>query len=232
MAAVAGAFEWYRRSPGASGGSRPAVFWLGMVAFAAALVTPLDAASDHYLLSAHMLQHILITMVGPPLVLAGLPPLRPATLARIPHFLLDPWLAVTLFNADLLAWHWPAFYGATLTNGSLHVVEHLTFIGTALLFWWPITGRRLGGRGGLSPLMRIAYLAFAGVPPTVIGVTLAFVPALVYPFYAAAPRLFAGVGPGLDQEIAGILMFGLGNLIYFVPITRNFMRLLETEQPP
>jgi putative membrane protein len=208
---------------------RPWFFWAGLAVFAVALVSPVDYAADHYLLSVHMLQHILLTMVGPPLVLAGLPS---AARRALPRFLLNPWLTVTLFNVVLIGWHWPAFYDETLLNPNLHVLEHLMFMGTAVLFWWPIVGPAREGEG-MSPLMKIGYLAFAGVPPTVVGMTMALAPSPLYSFYNSAPRLIDGVSAGLDQQIAGILMFGLGNLIYFVPISRIFLALMEdTDQLP
>lgn len=225
LAAAAG-FVYYRRRAAQPDGARPALFWLGLAAFAVALIGPLDTISDHYLVSAHMLQHILLTMVGPPLLLAGLPT---AGGRYMPAFLVNPWLAVTVFNLTLLAWHVPALYDATLREAALHIVEHLTFIGTAMLFWWPVVGPgRLGA--AMSPLMKIGYLAFAGVPPTVLGMSLAIAGPL-YSFYLDAPRIVAGLSPALDQQIAGILMFGLGNLIYFVPISVLFFRIGDEPEP-
>ncbi|HEV3232766.1 MAG TPA: cytochrome c oxidase assembly protein [Candidatus Dormibacteraeota bacterium] len=228
MLVAAGLYVWHRRADRPAD-SRPVCFWLGLLAFFVALVTPLDSASDRYLLSAHMAQHILITMVGPPLLLAGLPSLESTRLGALPRFILNPWVAVTLFNVDLLVWHWPALYQATLENEGLHIIEHVTFVATAFVFWWPITGPATRGGARLSRLMKVGYLAFAGVPPTVIGVILAFVPRVLYPFYMVAPRLVPALSPLVDQQLAGILMFGIGNLIYFVPLSYNFIRLLEEE---
>ncbi len=220
VAATAG-FAYYRRSHPDDRG-RGALFWSGLLAFAVALVSPLDSASDRYLLSAHMLQHILLTMVGPPLVLAGLP----AGLgARLPRFLLNPWLTVFLFNVVLIGWHFPALYDAALHNELLHILEHVMFMATAFLFWWPIVGP--ARQGAMSPLMKIGYLAFAGVPPTVIGMIMALAPSPLYEFYSLAPRLIGEVSAEFDQQVAGVLMFGLGNLIYFVPISGIFFRLAD-----
>jgi putative membrane protein len=218
---AAGAYVYLVRSLRDDRG-RPVLFWSGLACFAVALVSPLDSASDRYLLSAHMLQHILLTMVGPPLVLAGLPA---AAGRRLPRFLLNPWLTVVTFNLVLISWHFPALYDATLRNPTLHILEHVMFMSTALLFWWPIVGPVREGE--VSPLMKIGYLAFAGVPPTVIGMILALAPAPLYDFYNLAPRLIGEVSAELDQQLAGILMFGLGNLIYFVPITVLFFRLAD-----
>jgi putative membrane protein len=125
----------------------------------------------------------------------------------------------------LIGWHFPTPYEATLHNPGLHIVEHLTFMATAFLFWWPIVGPVHEGR--VSPLMKIGYLAFAGVPPTVIGMILALAPTPLYQFYDLAPRLIGEVSAELDQQLAGILMFGLGNLIYFIPISVLFFRLAD-----
>jgi putative membrane protein len=202
---------------------RPWFFWAGLATFAVALVSPVDYASDHYLLSVHMLQHILLTMVAPPLLLAGLPP---AAGRVLPRFLLNPWLTVTLFNVVLLGWHWPSLYQQTLLNPNIHVLEHLMFMGTAFLFWWPIVGPARSGEG-MSEMMKIGYLAFAGVPPTLLGMTMALAPNPLYSFYVTSPRLFSDISVNLDQQLAGILMFGIGNLIYFVPISRIFMAMME-----
>ena len=169
-----------------------------------------------------MFQHILLTMVGPPLLLAGLPT---SGGRYMPGFLVNPWAAVTVFNVTLVAWHLPTLYEATLYNEAVHILEHVMFMAAAFLFWWPVVGP---GRFGaaMSPLMKIGYLAFAGVPPTVVGMTLAIAGPL-YQFYVDAPRLVGGISAALDQQLAGILMFGLGNLIYFVPISVLFFRIAD-----
>ncbi|HEV1998576.1 MAG TPA: cytochrome c oxidase assembly protein [Candidatus Dormibacteraeota bacterium] len=221
LATAAVAYLFLERQQDAPG--RPRFFWLGLLCFFVALVTPVDYASDRYLLAAHMIQHILITMVGPPLVLAGLPL---GTARYLPRFLGNPWLTVLLFNGVLLVWHIPALYQATLLNEDIHILEHLLLIGTAFLFWVPVVGPVAETRGQ-PPLMKIGYLALAGLPPTVIGMTLALAPFVIYPFYSVQPRLFADLSALVDQQLAGLLMFGLGNLIYFVPISVIFLRISE-----
>src|SRR5258708_25465415 len=112
-----------------------------------------------------MVQHLLLAMVGAPLVLAGLPP---AAGRALPRFLLNPWLTVTLFNVVLLAWHWPSLYNETLLNENLHILEHLMFMATAFLFWCPIVGPGRAGEA-MSHLMKIVYRALSGRPPSVFG---------------------------------------------------------------
>jgi len=222
---AAGLYVYRRRTTPLPSDGKPAYFWLGLTAFAVALVSPLDAAADHYLVSAHMLQHILITMVGPPLLLAGAP-----DMAWLVRLRINPWAAVFVFNIVLMVWHLPLLYDATLRDPSLHLIEHLMFMATAFAFWWPVVGPGSRRAARLSPLMKIGYLAFAGVPPTVVGFILALAPAPLYPFYAAAPRLLSDMSVALDQQIAGVLMFGLGNLIYFVPVSWIFFHLEEPER--
>ena len=207
---------------------RALFFWVGLGSFAVALVTPLDAAADRYLLSAHMAQHILLTMIGPPLLLAGLPE---GFARRLPRFLVNPWLGVFLFNTALLVWHIPALYQATLYDENIHLLEHVLFITTAFVFWWPMVGPATAERP-MSPLMKVGYLSLAAVPPTVIGVVMAFVPVELYPFYSAVPRLFPAVSPSLDQQLAGIQMFGLGNFIYFAVASWAFFQIAEDDGAP
>lgn len=223
--AAATAFLFLHRDPSAPG--RPRLLWLGYACFALALISPLDAVSDRYLLSAHMMQHILITMIGPPLVLAGLP----SGVARyLPRFLGNPWLTVTVFNVVLLGWHLPFLYQATLLNEDVHILEHLLFMFTAFLFWLPVVGPVAATRG-MPPLLKIGYLLYAGLPPTVLGMTLALAPVALYPFYTLQPRLIADLGPLVDQQLAGLLMFGLGNLIYLIPVSFIFLRMTDEPEP-
>jgi len=120
-------------------------------------------------------------------------------------------------------WHLPFLYEATLRNEPVHVFEHLSFIAVGLLFWWPILAPA-GLPKGMSVIGKIAYLGFAGVPPTILGLAFILSPTVLYPFYAAAPRV-TPLSPLDDQLVAGLVMFGLGNLIYFVAIWVIFFRL-------
>jgi len=210
---------------------RPVLFASGIVTAFVALLSPIDTGGDNYLLSLHMIQHLLLMMVAPPLLLlaiAGAAPLPAAAaprLRRLWTLITRPWPAVISFNAVLLLWHLPALYDATLRNEGIHVIEHLTFIAMGLVFWWPIVDpiRRQGTRL-ISSMEKIAMLVVAGVPPTVLGFVFALGGTAYYDFYARAPRLW-GLTPTVDQQIAGVIMFGLGNIIYFVAISIIFLRM-------
>jgi putative membrane protein len=134
----------------------------------------------------------------------------------------SPLAANVIFNVVLAVWHLPFLYEATLRNQPVHVVEHLSFLAAGVLFWWPILSAQR--QHGLSVMGKIAYLGFAGVPPTILGLAFILSPAVIYPFYAAAPRVMP-LSPLDDQLVAGLVMFGLGNLIYFAAIWVIFFRL-------
>jgi len=190
----------------------------GLLVLFAALTSPIDTGGDHYLFSLHMLQHLLLAMVAPPLLLLGLPDEWRAMDIRV-----SPLMANVTFNVVLAIWHLPFLYETTLTNQSVHVLEHLTFVAAGLLFWWPIIAPA-GTRKGMSVVGKIAYLGFAGVPPTILGLAFILSPTVLYPFYAAAPRI-SPLSPLDDQLWAGLVMFGLGNIIYFVAIWIIFFTL-------
>lgn len=211
---------------------RPWFFGAGMVTAFVALASPIDTGGDNYLLSLHMVQHLVLMMVSPPLVLLGICGLRPPDPDRAPG-LRRLWTAITrplpatvIFNAVLLVWHIPALYDTTLRNEALHIFEHLTFIGVGVVLWWAVVDPVRGETTTpISPFQKIAALAVAGVPPTVLGLIFSVASRPFYEFYARAPRLW-GLSPVNDQQIAGVIMFGLGNLIYFAAISVIFWRLL------
>jgi putative membrane protein len=219
--ALAVSYVWLFR--GGSQGSWSAMariyFAAGLLALFLALASPIDVGGDHYLFSLHMLQHLLLAMIVPPLLLLGLPDVFHA----FDRVRVSPLLANIGFNVVLAVWHLPFLYEATLRNQPLHVLEHLSFLAAGVLFWWPImipAGRRFA----MSVIGKIAYLGFAGVPPTILGLAFILSPAVIYPFYAAAPRV-TPLSPLDDQLVAGLIMFGLGNLIYFAAIWVTFFKL-------
>jgi putative membrane protein len=208
------------------------MFGLGALTAFLALESPVDTGGDNYLLSLHMVQHLVLMMVSPPLVLLGICGMRPPDPARAPG-LRRLWTAITrplpatvLFNAVLLVWHIPTLYDTTLRNEAAHIVEHITFIAVGVVLWWAVVDPIRGeGTTPVSPFQKIAALAVAGVPPTVLGLIFSVASNPFYEFYARAPRLW-GLSPVTDQQVAGVVMFGLGNLIYFAAISVIFWRIL------
>src|SRR5262245_1382612 len=139
-----------RRRPDAA--SRPVsagqriAFIAGTIAYFLALAPPLDDWADHYLLTAHMFQHLVLIFVVAPLWLIGTPAwvleplLRNPVSARLGYLLTRPVVAFALSNLIVTVWHLPAPYDAALRHGTLHVVEHLSFLVAGLLAWWPVLG--------------------------------------------------------------------------------------------
>src|ERR1700688_64525 len=105
-------------------------FLLGRATLWVALETPIDTISDYYLDSVHMLQHVLLGFVAPPLMLLGLSPAMAGRIARVPgvRAVTEPVPALVIAGLVMVVWHLPALYDATLYNGTLHVVEHMMFI--------------------------------------------------------------------------------------------------------
>jgi putative membrane protein len=219
--ALGGGYVWLLR--GGSQGTWSAMariyFAAGLLTLFLALASPIDVAGDHYLFSMHMLQHLLLAMIVPPLLLLGLP----EAFQAFDRVRVSPLLANVGFNVVLAVWHLPFLYEATLRNQQLHVLEHLSFLAAGVLFWWPIMVPA-GQRFAMSAIGKIAYLGFAGVPPTILGLAFILSPVVIYPFYAAAPRV-TPLSPLGDQLVAGLIMFGLGNLIYFAAIWVIFFKL-------
>src|SRR5213596_4276302 len=123
---------------------RVAAFAGALLVLFCALNGPLHNLSDFYLFSAHMAQHLVLTLLFPPLLLYGTPAgvarrlLRPVWVRRVAAVLTRPLPAAVIFSTPITLWHFPGFYEAALRHHPLHIVQHLVFIATAVLMWWPI----------------------------------------------------------------------------------------------
>ena len=208
-------------------------FVLGVDIIFLALVSPLDALSDKFLFSAHMVQHLLLTMVGPMLMVIGTPKwfLRPIVrnkvLFPVARFLTYPAVAFVLFNGDFFLWHAPALYDATLINSTLHIFEHLTFIVFGILFWWPL----LSPSKNLPRLSiggQVLYLFFGGMPSVLLGAGLTFAPPLYAP-YIAAPRAW-GISAATDQQLGGLIMWVPVNISYIIVMSALFLRWMQKKE--
>jgi putative membrane protein len=200
--------------------------WLaGVAAIALALVSAVDVYAES-LFSVHMVQHLLLAMVAPPLLAVGAPmtlALRAAS-ANVRRSLLLPVLhswpvkaiswppfAWTLFAVVMWATHFSPLFNAALENEALHSVEHLLYLVAGVLFWWPVIGAD-PLRWRLSPIGRMAYLAAQMPFNTAVGLAIYFAPTVLYPHYASLGRTW-GPDPLTDQQLAGIVMWGLGDVI-------------------
>jgi putative membrane protein len=203
-----------------------AYFLLGTITLAVALVSPLDFISDHYLFSAHMIQHMLLVVVAPPLWLLGTPgwllaPLfRREPVRQFTRVITNPIVAFLALNVDLYLWHLPPLYSAALTNEALHIVEHLMYITLGVLFWWvvlsPVEEAPRVSRG-----VAIIYLFLACQPMVLLGALLTFAPAPVYAPYVAAPRI-TSLSPLTDQQLGGLIMWLPSNIPFLIALSVFF----------
>jgi|SRR5579863_2617409 len=209
-------------------------FVIGVNLIFLSLFTALDELGDRYLFSAHMLQHLILTMVGPPLMLIGIPGwliqplLRNRIILKIGKVLTHPAVAFTLFNVDLWLWHAPLLYDATLLNETLHILEHLTFIVFGVIFWWPMFSPVKEGLPRLSTGGQILYLFFGSMPMVLLGAGLTFAPPLYTP-YINAPRVW-GLSPATDQQLGGLLMWVPVSLYIIVIMSILFIRWMQRQE--
>jgi cytochrome c oxidase assembly factor CtaG len=202
-----------------------------------ALESPLDLAGDEYLFTFHMLQHQLLMMVAAPLLLLGTPPalLRRLLAGRavrpVAELVTSAPFAFLAFNATVWAWHAPALYEAALRNENIHILQHLTFLATAVLFWWPVIGLAPAARvgRGLSIGGRMAYLGLAIVSDAMLGFIIGFWPDVLYPFYEDADRLW-GLSALADQQIGAAVMGAIDSAVFFLALSVLFFALLEEEE--
>ncbi len=202
-------------------------FAAGVLTLLLALISPLDGLGDTYLFSAHMLQHLLLILAVPPLLLLGIPaPLADRALSRrwlrlAEQILGNPFLAWLLGVGVVWLWHLPAMFDATLESESIHILEHISFLVTGVIFWWPIYAPLAKRR--LSLAGTLAYLLPAGMASTLLGIILALAPRVIYAPYldpAGTQATLAlirdgwGLSPIVDQQIAGLLMWVPGSLVY------------------
>jgi len=211
-----------------------AFFAMGLFLMAIALMTPIDHIGEKYLFSVHMVQHILIAMVAPPLILLGLPRrmmqgvlgfLRVGTPVK---FVTHPVIGFIAFNAALIAWHVPALYEAALRDPIVHIVEHLFFMGTGFLAWYPVIDPAQQ-HARFHPLAQIVYLFAFVIPSGVLGAVFAFAPEPIYQTYVQAPRLW-GLDVMGDQAIAGGIMWVPGWAIYFTALSIVFAVWMRREE--
>src|SRR5229473_6622094 len=202
-------------------------FGLGLLTLWVALETPIDIISDHYLDSVHMLQHVLLGFVAPPLMLLGLSPKMAGLLSRIPLVgaITEPIPAQVVAAGVMIAWHLPPLYDATLHSESLHVVEHLTFIAAGLVMYWPmLEATSAQARWRLSPALKLLYMLAATLPQDGVALVLLFSRVPFYEFYVHVPRLVDSLTPIIDQTLAGAVLMVLGKASLSVAALSVFFR--------
>ncbi len=185
-------------------------FLLGVLTLYLAVGSPLDALSDNFLFSAHMLEHALIGMVAPPLLLMGLPDgfwrvvFRSGAVRRTVAFLTRPIFGLLLFNIAFSVYHFPYLYDLGLYNPTAHFFEHAVLFVTGLLMWWPVIAPSQE-LPQLSAPGKMLYLFVDAILMTPVFAIVLFAPKPLYTFYLHVPRLF-GLSPLADQQLGAVVM--------------------------
>lgn len=211
---------------GARQGERPnAVYLIAAVAILAiALASPVGTLADGYLFSAHMLQHLLLVLVVPPLFLLSFRTSN-APRGRIARSIERPFVMWAMGVGAMWLWHAPTLCNAASQNAIVHRVQELSLVAMGAAFWWPILAPRTSHR--IAPLTGVVYLFTACIACTVLGVIVTFSPVEVCSIYrdpvdrlGVLPLVRGGWGltPDRDQQLGGLLMWVPGCLVYGVAI--------------
>jgi putative membrane protein len=208
---------------------RQLAWWTsGILVLFLALVTPLSLIADRYLFSAHMLQHVLLTLIAPPLLYLGMPSWFFDPLKRMPAVLralrvaANPFVAFAAFNITFVAWHIPALYNLALYSAEIHLLEHATMFATAMLTWLPVLSpTRLLPRLPLPA--QVLYLFLQSFVGTGLGALITLAREPIYIFYSQASR-FWGISALDDQVWAGLIMWVGTAMIFLLALTIVFFR--------
>jgi len=195
---------------------------------------PLHRLSDDYLFSAHMVQHMLVMLLMPPLLIAGLPHwliragLRQRPVALIARFLTHPVTAFVAYNVVFIGWHFPRMYNAALINHNLHIVQHISFMAVSVMMWWPVVNPVKELEVLPTGPLLILYVFVFGIPATALSAMLTLSDSVFYPWYALAPRV-TSLSALDDQRLGGLIMWVPGMLIFWTAMTIVFFRWTKDE---
>jgi putative membrane protein len=234
----------YRRAGARTSTSTPnAGHWVpyagGLLAVAMALLSPLDSIGDGWLLSAHMMQHVLLSDIAPALLVLGLrSPVLPLGLSRralmavapggrsgrLLARLTSPWLAIPLWVLAMWVWSIPSVFDFAAQHPTVHAIEHATLFYTGLAMWWliidPLPRARLRPNG-----QRLALLGFTRLASACVCLPLTWLTATEYPLYAGAPRAY-GLSAINDQHLAGASMCFIEFLVFGIAFVAVFISML------
>jgi cytochrome c oxidase assembly factor CtaG len=214
--------------------SRVTLFALGLLTLFIAEISPLDALVS-VLFWAHMVQHLLVSLVVAPLLVASIPGWLARDLfghrgiATLWKWLTMPLVAGFLFNANIWFWHAPPLISAMMMDMSIHLLSQLLYLVTGIIFWWPLFGSGEVGWPPLNLAGKLLYLFLSDMPMVLLGAGLTFMPPQ-YQMYVASAQTF-GVSPAQDQQIGGLLMWIPGSVFFIVIASGFFLRwMLQQEQ--
>jgi putative membrane protein len=234
--------QWLRVAwlvPDGVKGWRAWSFFVGLLLVWVALGSPLSLL-DHDLLTVHMVQHLLLMTLAPPLILLGAPlnllpqssmqtlarPLRPATMRRLGRMLLHPVVGWSGATATLVVWHIPAVFALALRSEMWHGIEQASFLVTGLLFWWLVVEPSWNSSKWPESSL-LLYLFLATLPCDILSGFLVFCDRVIYPVYFFSSQPF-GMSALEDQQCAGALMWTCVTLVYLIAGTIVTARLLSS----
>ena len=228
-------FPWWRTS----------LFYIGWLALLAGAISPIDGLSGDLFLM-HMIQHLLLMMIGPPLILLGapvvpvlrglpdvvrynfaIPLLQMRKIRKVLSFLIAPLVAWLFFVFTLWIWHIPSVYNNATQNEPLHLLQHFMFISAAGFFWWTVIDP-IPLRSRLASALRLLYLFLATIQNVVLGAIITLSPDVLYTYYETVPRTW-GISTADDQTIAGVIMWIPGTMMYFTAMAVIFLVLLKKD---
>lgn len=202
------------------------LFTLGLLVLIGVQATPFHDFSEHSF-SMHMIQHMLLTLVMPPLLLLGVPSwlVRPwfrnpfnLSVARV---ITHPIVAMAAFNATLALWHVPLLYDLAVWDYNIHMINHLMYLLTGILLWWPIFSP-VPELPRLSYPLQMLYLFVQSLVPAILAAMMTFSEDLIYTSYATTLPLW-DLTPLADQQIGGLIMkVGGGAILWLLAVVIFF----------
>jgi cytochrome c oxidase assembly factor CtaG len=227
-------YAWLARERLDQDERRPLYFLSGVVVLWVALETPIDTIGEQYLGSIHMVQHMLLGIVAPPLLLLGLSPQMAELLVRrIPGlgWATRPVQAQVITATMWIGWHVPWLYELSIASLQVHVLEHLLFIGSGLLLFWPLldaTSNTLAQP--LNGGWRMLYIAIATIPQDGVAIPLQFSNFVFYAPYRTIPAIAPGYTAVVDQTVSGAIMMLIANAVLGAMLVLVFFRWMHREE--
>ncbi len=209
-------------------------YFTGVFVIYLAAGSPIHDISEQYLVSAHMTQHLLFTLVAPPLLLAGIPTwlyealLGGARVKQVARIVFNPLVAIFTFNMMLVLTHLPHVVDYALHEHWFHFGVHAVLVMTAVQMWWPVI-TKVPGLPQLTYPYQMAYMFVQSLVPSVIGAFITFSTTPVYDFYETAPRIW-GISPVEDQQMGAFVMKVVGSLILWGFIGVAFFKWFAKEE--
>ena len=227
---------WRRRLGGGDGPferGRYACLLAGLGIVVLSLDGPLHDLSDLYFFSTHMIQHLLLAQIFPPLLILGLPPwlrrrlLAPPLVRRVWGFVAGVPMGFALYTIVFSIWHVPVLYNLMMRAHNFHIVMHLMVMATSCMLWWPVLGDDAIERP-LAPGAKMLYLFLLGTPMMIVAAMITFAAQPLYEWYALAPRLW-GFSALEDQRLGGLIMWIPGGLFWWGVMSLVFLRWASRE---